>query len=393
MFNRTTSFLFSKYGEVFKTMPEPESSFMRNARISNVRLRDKQIHYYMNYDRPVYIRAISGIIMLIVATKEDPQHYERFIIHRVVKLRPDTMFNLISVSQSARYEICYLNSSKYEEISLPQGLPIVYERLVPKIRIQEILCCYYQVRNSDYFFPGEAHNYFELTYVDNGAMTTTVDGEDYQLEKLDLMLYSPGQFHTQGTGPNTSCSYLTVMFEMDFENPYLLTNRVYHAHKEIYNALTSFIKVSNMENMYDDDLMICYLKEILLYILQYDFKEDEEVSSSPMQERFESELLNEIIQYINAHIYEQFTIEEICHQFSISRSSLQTLFKKNLKVAPKQYISNLKLNKGKLLIKESTHTISEISAMLGFTSVHYFSRKFKQEFGITPSDYAKSIYH
>ena len=136
MFNRTTSFLFGKYGEVFKTMPEPESSFMRNARISNVRLRDKQIHYYMNYDRPVYIRAISGIIMLIVATKEDPQHYERFIIHRVVKLRPDTMFNLISVSQSARYEICYLNSSKYEEISLPQGLPIVYERLVPKIRIQ-----------------------------------------------------------------------------------------------------------------------------------------------------------------------------------------------------------------------------------------------------------------
>ena len=77
------------------------------------------------------------------------------------------------------------------------------------------------------------------------------------------------------------------------------------------------------------------------------------------------ELLNEIVQYINAHIYEQFTIEEICHQFSISRSSLQTLFKNNLKTAPKQYISNLKLNKGKLLIKESTHTISEISSMLG----------------------------
>ena len=144
--------------------------------------------------------------------------------------------------------------------------------------------------------------------------------------------------------------------------------------------------------MYDDELMLCYLKEIIVLILQFDFNEDTPVTSSPMQERFESELLNEIVQYINAHIYEQFTIEEICHQFSISRSSLQTLFKNNLKTAPKQYISNLKLNKGKLLIKESTHTISEISSMLGFTSVHYFSRKFKQEFGITPSDYAKSIY-
>lgn len=58
MFNRTTSFIFSKYGEVFRSMPDDESSFMKNAHVSNVRLRDKQIHYYMNYDRPVYIRAL-----------------------------------------------------------------------------------------------------------------------------------------------------------------------------------------------------------------------------------------------------------------------------------------------------------------------------------------------
>ena len=72
MFNRTTSFIFSKYGEVFRSMPDDESSFMKNAHVSNVRLRDKQIHYYMNYDRPVYIRALSGVIMLIVAPKSDP---------------------------------------------------------------------------------------------------------------------------------------------------------------------------------------------------------------------------------------------------------------------------------------------------------------------------------
>ena len=87
------------------------------------------------------------------------------------------------------------------------------------------------------------------------------------------------------------------------------------------------------------------------------------------------------------------TIEEICHKFSISRSSLQTLFKNNLNMAPKQYISDLKLNKSKLLIKESVYTISEISSKLGFTSIHYFSRKFKQQYGITPTDYAKTIYN
>ena len=80
MFNRTTSFIFSKYGEVFRSMPD-ESSFMKNAHVSNVRLRDKQIHYYMNYDRPVYIRALSGVIMLIVAPKSDPLIL--FLFHRM----------------------------------------------------------------------------------------------------------------------------------------------------------------------------------------------------------------------------------------------------------------------------------------------------------------------
>ncbi len=392
MLNRTTSFLFSKYGEVFRNPPESDSRPPKNFKLNVVRLRDKQIHHFMHYDKPVYLRALSGIIMLIVAKRNDPYHYERFVIHRVIKLRPDTLFNCIPISQNAKYEISFPIDSKYEEVKIPDDLPIVYERLIPKINIQEILSCYYQVRNANYSFPGEKHNYYELTYIDNGSLTTTVDGEEYELNKLDLIIYGPGQFHTQSTGPSNSCSYLTVMFEMDCENPYLLTNRVYQAHKEIYAALNNFIKVSNLEHMYDDELMLCYLKEIIVLILQFDFNEDTPVTSSPMQERFESELLNEIVQYINAHIYEQFTIEEICHQFSISRSSLQTLFKNNLKTAPKQYISNLKLNKGKLLIKESTHTISEISSMLGFTSVHYFSRKFKQEFGITPSDYAKSIY-
>ena len=64
--------------------------------------------------------------------------------------------------------------------------------------------------------------------------------------------------------------------------------------------------------MYDDELMLCYLKEIIVLILAVRLqRRHTPVTSSPMQERFESELLNEIVQYINAHIYEQFTIEEI----------------------------------------------------------------------------------
>ena len=179
---------------------------------------------------------------------------------------------------------------------------------------------------------------------------------------------------------------------MNIQDPSLIANRVFKSNREIHNALNNFKKVSSNEYLYDNDLMICYLKEVIIRLLQYDFQ-PQLASSSPTQQRFENDLLNDIIIYINENIYSNITVEDICVKFSISRSSLQNLFKNSLNTAPKQYINELKLSKAKLLIKESSHTISEISEILGYTSIHYFSRKFKQHFGITPTDYAKTIYN
>ncbi len=390
MFNKTTSYIFNKYGKIINELTKKQ---FQKLSTTQYRLKDKQFATFYVYNEDVYIKVLSGIVMLVVSNDEHGKDYEKFVIHRVVKVTAGVKFNFLTISSNAKIELS--TDSKAKKVSVPTfgKHPIVYEPLVQNFMIKEIYSYYYQVRNRNYTFSGESHSYWELTFIDNGALSTTVDGEEYHLKEMDLMLYAPGQFHTQHNDSEQSCSYLTLLFDMDFQDDFLITNRVYHAHRDIHRALNDFIKVSNNDMMYDNELMLCYLKELIIRILQYDFLNASPVASSPMQQKFENELLNEIILYINDHIYEQLTIEEICIKFSISRSSLQTLFKNNLKVAPKQYISNLKLAKSKLLIKESVYTISEISAKLGFTSIHYFSRKFKQEFGITPSDYAKTIYN
>ena len=112
---------------------------------------------------------------------------------------------------------------------------------------------------------------------------------------------------------------------------------------------------------------------------------------NPMQQHYEDELMNEITQYIMNHINSSLSINEICDKFAISRSSLQALFKRNLDISPKHYINNIKLEQSKILLKKSARTVSEVSDMLGFASIHYFSRKFKLQYGISPSEYAKSI--
>lgn len=390
MLHKTTSFIFSKYGDILNEISQRNEHKLST---SLFRSKDKSISSFYVYNQDIYIKVISGIAMLVVSLDDTGKEYEQFVIHRVIRLKKGVRFNFLSISSSIRVEISYTHGTKSKTIPTYENEKITYERIIPRIEVKEIFGYYYQVRNPNYNFAGESHNFWELSFIDSGSLDTTVDDEPYTLNSMDLILYAPGQYHTQSTKDKTSCSYLTILFDMDMPHPEFIINRVYNAQRDIHAALNNFIKVSSAELLYDDELMLCYLKELIIKILQYDFLSDVPVASSPMQQKFENELLNNIIIYINEHIYEQLTIEEICHKFSISRSSLQTLFKNNVKVPPKQYISDLKLNKSKILIKESVYTISEISNILGFTSIHYFSRKFKQRFGIAPTDYAKTIYN
>ena len=391
MFNKTTSYIFNRYGEIINEISRFQSLKMQH---TVYKLKNKSASSFSVYNDDVFIRVTSGIVMLVVSLDPESGNIEKFVIHRIIKIKKGVHFSFMSITSSAKVELISNYGIKRKSIDWPYpSTPITYERVIPTVDIPEIYAYYYQVRNANYEFVGESHSYWELTFIDNGTLHTTIDEENYQLNNFDLILYAPGQFHNQTTTDNQSCSYLTILFEMNISEPSLISNRIFNSHRDIHSALNNFMKVSANELYFDNDLMICYLKELIIKLLQYDFLLSTQVAATPMQQRFENEMINEIIIYVNENIYQSLTIEEICHKFSISRSSLQTLFKNNLSVAPKQYISDLKLSKSKLLIKESMYTISEISSMLGFTSIHYFSRKFKQQYGLTPTDYAKTIYN
>ena len=95
---------------------------------------------------------------------------------------------------------------------------------------------------------------------------------------------------------------------------------------------------------------------------------------------------------MESKIYEPLTVAEICQQFSMSRSSLQLLFKNAVGQSPKRFINDMKLEKSRQMLRENKYTVSEISLKLGYSSIHYFSNAFNQRYHISPSEYAKRIY-
>jgi YesN/AraC family two-component response regulator len=104
-----------------------------------------------------------------------------------------------------------------------------------------------------------------------------------------------------------------------------------------------------------------------------------------------SPVYNKIIFYLEKHIRQYVTIEQICHDNLIGRSQLQKMFRTEHNCGVIEYFSKMKIETAKQLIRENQMNFTQISDFLGYSSIHYFSRQFKKITRMTPSEYASSI--
>lgn len=384
MFNKTSSVEYLKYGEVFSDTFENTHEENHILTIQN----DTTTSLYLASD-DVYVRSIEGICMLIVSNTLNSDDFREFVIHRTVKINKGVYFNFITLGTQAKIEVALNENTFIQNYFFKNSY--TYSRIKPTFRILELIAYYYNIRSSNYRFLGEKDQHWEITYVDSGTLYTTIEDQEFELHSNELIVYAPEQFHSQSTKYEV-CSYLTFIVSMDIDekDKEKLINRVFKTSRETRYAVEKFVQADEAKTNYDYNTLILSLERLINELLKTG-QSDKKVASTPMQQRFENEMVNEILLYINQNVYTSLTVEEICDHFAISRSTLQSLFRNNLQIAPKEYISNLKLEKSKLLIKESKYSISEISSILGFSSIHYFSRRFKQKFGLNPSDYANKV--
>lgn len=96
------------------------------------------------------------------------------------------------------------------------------------------------------------------------------------------------------------------------------------------------------------------------------------------------------IEYINSHIYEDISIDNICSAVHISKYHFCRQFKKATGLTVMEYILKTRIVIAKNMLLKEKITITEISSRCGFSSVSYFSRIFKKETGMTPLKYRKN---
>ena len=104
-----------------------------------------------------------------------------------------------------------------------------------------------------------------------------------------------------------------------------------------------------------------------------------------------SSALHLAMKYIEKNIGNpELTNDSIAQNANISEVYLRKLFLKNYSTTPKKYILDIRIQKAKQLLSDSSLTVSSISELCGFSSVYTFSRSFKEKTGISPSDFSKT---
>lgn len=119
------------------------------------------------------------------------------------------------------------------------------------------------------------------------------------------------------------------------------------------------------------------------------FHKEIEISPSSITiTSLDEEFVKKSVQLVEEHIDDpQFSVNYLCEALGMSRSQLYRKFESITGQTPNDFIRSVRLKHAAQLLRNGNNSISEISDRVGFNSIKYFNKYFKEEFGLTPTQY------
>ncbi|GAA3413043.1 AraC family transcriptional regulator [Paenibacillus hodogayensis] len=278
------------------------------------------------------------------------------------------------------------------------------------IHIRKLISCYYFELSKTYKYAGEKHDFWEILYVDKGEIEIDTDYGHFNLKQGDLLFHEPNEFHSPKSNGKISPNIFIVTFECESEPmAFFLSNKLFRLREKEKTVLALLMEegwnafgpspINSGRILYpregapfgSEQLFKAHLETLLIHLIRSGHDTDK--TSTPPIPRMnrESETADPVISYMNEHLGDNLTLDDLCDHFAIGRTQLSIMFKKRVGCGVIEYMNRLKIDRAKQLIREDVYNLTEISELLGYSSVHYFSRHFKKTIDMTPSEYAKTL--
>ena len=284
-----------------------------------------------------------------------------------------------------------------------------YVPFIPQrpLTVDALYLVHYFEYASGFSFAGESHGFWELVYVDKGAVRITAGTRQLELTEGQMIFHQPGEFHAIAASGGTAPDLVVLSFSS--ESPALdtlrgltgtvgaeeraLMARIVEestlAFKTPLNDPTAKMLIRKEDAPFgSEQRIVSALEELLIRIIR---KENTSHGERALPMDSDDCWLADMDAYLRARLDRPLTLEQICRDNLIGRSQLQKRFHALTGGGVMAYFGKMKIQTARRLIREGALNVTQIASALGYQSVHYFSRHFKQHTGMSPSQYAKSV--
>ena len=369
---------FRPYGQVLPGSRRPS----HYANYHTISLTPEQSVFYKT-TASTWLGPAQGMTALSVSL--DDHTYGDFLLDRGVQLPAGVWFSLTPVENTSAVEMA--------GFSLPRCLGTQVQdssyRISPGMQVQSLYTFFLEEKEPGFLFPGEAHPMGELMYVDKGRVHSVAEGQDLVVEEGELVVYAPNQWHMQYADPGEAPRLVSAVFSTASSLP-PLCNRKIQPGQEAAGLLRRMLWEQENPDEYAQDMLLSLLTTLLLLLLRQT-KQTQGTAQSAVTLNRENMLIRRVQQYVSDHVQEKLSVPTVAKGCQLSPSYMTALFQKHLHISPAEYIRRIKLQYSKQLIREGNMNITQIAKALEYSTIHHFSRQFKDKFGITPSEYAKSL--
>ncbi|MBR2634179.1 MAG: helix-turn-helix transcriptional regulator [Clostridia bacterium] len=278
--------------------------------------------------------------------------------------------------------------------------------------VSDVISVHYFEYVIDFAFPGELHDFWEFVYADKNELVITANTKEFVLPQGSLFLHKPMEFHNVRGNGSCAPNSVIVSFSSDSKELFDLAGRALPCNSLEKSLMAGIIEAASeaFEGPFGDpytaqlvrkknpvfgseQLVGLRLEEMMISLIRRysdGYSSDGEEAESS-KNRKDEERLRRICEYLRENLEKDLRSADIQKKFYISESSLQKLFQHKVGCGAMQHFQRMKIERAKELIREKKLNFSEISRKLSFSSIHYFSRRFKALTGMTPSEYAASV--
>jgi AraC-like DNA-binding protein len=253
--------------------------------------------------------------------------------------------------------------------------------------------------------PLHTHDFIEIVYILSGKITHIIDGQSYSFSRGDLIFMNYGCTHAILACDTPGSSYVNIIF-----SPETISESITPSNAFSLLALTAFNTLSG-EDAYGkltftgqerkllesiiltmhaeckersrgwEDIIMSYFNVILTYMLRK--------SNSVIERREMDDTWGELLEYIERNLESKLTLSGLAQKCFYNPSYFSRVFKEKFGVSLTEYIMQKRLERAAELLEDSALPIEEIGFKVGFGDRSSFYHAFVRRYGIAPQQFRK----